>query len=201
MYYYISGKLALVGRGFAVIDNNGIGYELFISDKTAGKLQGKEDESVRLYTHFHVKEDAEELYGFYSNEEKRIFELLISVSGVGPKAAMAILSALSAEDFTLAVVSEDAKAISAAQGIGLRTAQKIILELKDKLSRESYALPEKEGKSAPAASSSALNDALMTLEALGYSRSESIKALSFKGSEGLQVEALIREALKRLTKQ
>ena len=105
MYYYISGKPELIGRGLAVIENNGIGYELTVSDKTAGRLQGAQ-ESVRLYTYLHVKEDAHELYGFYSMEEKKLFEALISISGVGPKAAMAILSALSPEQFTMAIISE-----------------------------------------------------------------------------------------------
>lgn len=198
MYYYISGKLELVSKNFAVIDNNGIGYAITVSDKTAGRLQGNSEGTVRLYTHYHVKEDAEELYGFYSLEEKKIFELLISISGVGPKAAMAILSALDPDAFTVAVVSDDAKAISSAQGIGLRTAQKIILELKDKLGKEDYTVtPMQTGTAVP---SSAIKDALMTLEALGYSRSESMKALSFKGSDTLPVEELIRQALKRLTK-
>ncbi len=196
MYYYISGKLVLVSKGFAVIDNNGIGYMLSVSDKTAGRLQGTEGD-VRLYTHYHVKEDAEELYGFYSVEEKRAFTELISISGVGPKAAMSILSTLSPDALTVAIVSDDAKAISAAQGIGLRTAQKIILELKDKVGRDE--LPSVSAKSAPAVTS-AVKDALMTLEALGYSRSEAMKAMTFEGSESLPVEELIRRALKRLTK-
>lgn len=199
MYYYISGELVLVSRALAVIDNNGIGYELTVSDKTAGRLQGSVGQNVRLYTHYHVKEDAEELYGFYSTEEKHIFELLISISGVGPKAAMAILSALSPNDFTLAVVSDDAKAISSAQGIGLRTAQKIILELRDKLG--SADMPVTATKGVPSQNNSNIKDALMSLEALGYSRSEAMKALSFEGSEALPVEELIRHALKRLTKQ
>lgn len=198
MYYYISGKLVLVSRGFAVIDNNGIGYELTVSDKTAGRLQGASPDSVLLYTHYHVKEDAEELYGFYSLEEKKIFELLISISGVGPKAAMAILSVLTPDAFTVAVVSDDAKAISSAQGIGLRTAQKIILELRDKLGRDDYTVTPMSAK-APT-QTSAIKDALMSLETLGYSRSEGMKALSFEGSDTLPVEELIRHALKRLTK-
>ncbi len=199
MYYYISGELVLVSKALIVIDNNGIGYELTVSDKTAGRLQNSVGQRVKLYTHYHVKEDAEELYGFYSTEEKHIFELLISISGVGPKAAMAILSALNPEQFTLAVVSDDAKAISSAQGIGLRTAQKIILELRDKLG--SAELPAVSVKGATSSVSSAVKDALMTLEALGYSKSEAMKALSFEGSDTLQVEELIRHALKRLTKQ
>ncbi len=200
MYYYISGKLVLVGRGVAVIDNNGIGYELTVSDKTAGRLQGSEGD-VRLFTYFHVKEDAHELYGFHSIEEKRIFEMLIAISGVGPKAAMAILSALSPNDFTMAVMSEDAKAISSAQGIGTRTAQKIILELKDKLSRDDFVAAPSSKPSAIPQKTSAVQDALLSLEALGYSRSEAMRAMSFEGSENLSVEELIRLSLKRLTKQ
>ncbi len=200
MYYYISGKLVLVGQGVAVIDNSGIGYELTVSDKTAGRLQGASGE-VRLFTYFHVKEDAHELFGFYGTEEKRIFELLISISGVGPKAAMAILSALSPADFTVAVMSEDAKAISSAQGIGIRTAQKIILELRDKLSKDDFAaMPNIKAQTLPK-KTSAMQDALLSLEALGYSRSEAMRAMSFEGSDAMSVEELIRLALKRLTKQ
>ena len=201
MYYYISGKLVHVGRGVAVVDNNGIGYELTVSDKTAGKLQGS-DGDVRLYTYFHVKEDAHELYGFSGIEEKRIFEMLIAISGVGPKAAMAILSALTPNDFTLAVMSEDAKAISAAQGIGTRTAQKIILELRDKLSREDFTSAPTSSKVASVPQkTSAVQDAMLSLEALGYTRSEAMRAMSVEGSESMSVEELIRVALKRLTKQ
>lgn len=200
MYYFISGKLFLVDEAFAVIDNNGIGYKLFITAKTAGALFGKESENVRLYTYFSVKEDAEELYGFYSIEEKEIFELLISISGVGPKAAMAILSALSPRDFTMAVLSDDAKTISSAQGIGLRTAQKIILELKDKLSK-GQSVPIVKAAASKSKVSSNMQDALLTLEALGYTRSESLQAMTFEGSDTLEVEVLIKEALKRLTRQ
>lgn len=198
MYYYISGKLVMVGRGTLVVDNNGIGYELSVSDKTAGRLSGSDGE-VRLFTYFHVKEDSHELFGFYSLEEKRIFELLISISGVGPKAAMAILSALSPNDFTLAVMSDDAKAISSAQGIGIRTAQKIILELRDKLAKDDFtATPS--AKTAAPTKTAALQDALLSLEALGYSRSEAMRAMSVEGNENMSVEELIRTALKRLTK-
>ena len=199
MYYYISGKLALVSKGFSIIDNNGIGYMLTVSDKTAGRLQGRDGEEVRLYTHYHVKEDAEELYGFYSTEEKSAFEKLINISGVGPKAAMSILSVLSPDALTVAVISDDAKAIASAQGIGIRTAQKIILELKDKIAKDE--LPTVSVKGKTPAPTSAVKDALMSLEALGYTRSEAMKALSFEGSESLPVEELIRHALKRLTKQ
>lgn len=199
MYYYISGKLVSVGRGNAVIDNNGIGYELTVSDKTAGRLQGF-DGDVRVYTYFHVKEDAHELYGFYSIEEKRIFEMLIGISGVGPKAAMAILSVLSPSDFTMAVVSDDAKSISSAQGIGTRTAQKIILELKDKLSRDDFVAVPLKSTRIPG-NTSAIQDALLSLEALGYTRSEAMRAMSFEGNDNLSTEELIRTALKRLTKQ
>ncbi len=200
MYYYITGKPILVGRGVAVLDNNGIGYELTVSDKTAGRIQN-ETNGVRLYTYFHVKEDAHELYGFFSVEEKRIFELLISISGVGPKAAMAILSVLSPTDFTMAVMSDDFKAISAAQGIGARTAQKIILELRDKLGRDELVAVPSVKNTAVGQRSTAVQDALLSLEALGYSRSEAMRAMSVEGSENMSVEELIRLSLKRLTKQ
>lgn len=201
MYYYISGKIAYLSQSKAVIDAGGIGYEITISDTTLSLLRRDSSEEALLYTYFNVREDAQELFGFYTLEEKKMFEQLISVSGVGPKAAMSILSAVPVEKLIFAIVSDDAKQIASAQGVGLRTAQKIILEIKDKLKKEdlshlsqSAAIPE------ISSNSETFSEALEALLALGYSRAEAAKALKTNAGENMSVEELIRNGLKNLTK-
>lgn len=197
MYYYISGALVTASDGIAVIDNNGIGYQLTVSDKTIGKLLAS-DGNVKLYTHLVTREDSSELFGFYDTEERRMFQMLITVSGVGPKVAVSILSELSPEKFAMAVISNDPKAISAAQGIGLKTAQKIILELQDKMKKSGAT------KSAPSlrisdspASSDDLSAAAEALMVLGYTRNEAYSALEGIPSE-TALEDMIRLGLKKL---
>jgi len=201
MYYYISGKLVLLTQGRAVIDAGGVGYEITVSDNTVAKLRAESSDKALLYTHFHVREDAEELFGFHSLEEKSLFLHLISVSGVGPKVAMSILSTLSPEKLIFAIVSDDAKAISASPGIGLRTAQKIILEIKDKLKKDGITGGEEiPSGTAPLQDKGAVSEALEALSALGYSRSEALSALRIEGRDRMSVEELIRQGLKNLTK-
>ena len=200
MYYYISGELILADPVNAVIDAQGVGYRINISGNTLGKLAGKIGSNVRLYTHLSVREDAMELYGFYTLEELSSFRMLISVSGVGAKSAISILSLMSPERFAQAVVNGDAKSIAKAQGIGSKTAQRIILELKDKVGKElspgadyiGEAVTETSGSSNIAAAT----DGLLVL---GYTRSEAAYAL--KGLDpSLDVEVLIRNALSKLMK-
>ncbi len=201
MFYYISGKVALLTQGKAVIDAGGVGYQLSISDYTLSRLRAEASDKALLYTYFHVREDAQELFGFHSIDEKKLFEHLISVSGVGPKVALSILSTLSPEKLVLAIVSDDAKAISCAQGIGLRTAQKIILEIKDKLKKEGLGdVSEPLTEELSQTPSSAVNEALEALSALGYSRSQAMSALKIDGRDRMSVEELIRHGLKNLTK-
>lgn len=201
MYYYVSGKVVLLTQGKAVIDAGGVGYELSISDNTLSLMRADASDKALLYTYFHVREDAQELFGFHSLEEKRLFELLISVSGVGPKVALSVLSTLSPDKLIFAIVSDDARTISASPGIGLRTAQKIILEIKDKLKKEGVTDSGAPiSSSASPSSSAALAEALEALSALGYSRSEALSALRFEGSDNMSVEELIRHGLKNLTK-
>lgn len=199
MFYYISGKIVLLTQGKAVVDAGGVGYEMTISDNTLASFRRDASDTGRLYTYLHVREDAQELFGFYSLEEKHFFEMLISVSGVGPRAAMAVLSALSTERLAVAIISDDAKSISAAQGIGLRTAQKIILELKDKVKKDGFSDTPSEKSSPAQQDSKALDEALEALLALGYSRSEAFGALR-SAPEGAGVEELIRHGLKNLTR-
>ena len=200
MYYYISGELVLADPVNAVIDAQGVGYRINISGNTLGKLAGKIGSNVRLYTHLSVKEDAMELYGFYTLEELSSFRMLISVSGVGAKSAISILSLMSPERFAQAVVNGDAKAIAKAQGIGSKTAQRIILELKDKVGKELSPDADYVGETVETGSSSSnISAATDGLLVLGYTRSEAAYAL--KGLDpSLDVEVLIRNALSKLMK-
>ena len=200
MYYYISGELVLADPVNAVIDAQGVGYRIYISGTTLGKIASKIGSNVRLYTYLSVKDDAMELYGFYTLEELASFKMLISVSGVGAKSAVSILSLMSPERFAQAVVNGDAKAIAKAQGIGSKTAQRIILELKDKIGKELSPDDDYIGETVSNASGSsniaAATDGLLVL---GYTRSEAAYAL--KGLDpSLDVEVLIRNALSKLMK-
>ena len=200
MYYYISGELVLADPVNAVIDAQGVGYRIYISGTTLGKIASKIGSNVRLYTYLSVKDDAMELYGFYTLEELASFKMLISVSGVGAKSAVSILSLMSPERFAQAVVNGDAKAIAKAQGIGSKTAQRIILELKDKIGKELSPDDDYIGETVSNASASsniaAATDGLLVL---GYTRSEAAYAL--KGLDpSLDVEVLIRNALSKLMK-
>lgn len=205
MFYYISGGLAVLEAGFAVIDAGGVGYRLTVSQTTHDALPrpAQPMPHVRLFTYMAVREDAVELFGFATNEELSSFRLLISVSGVGPKAAMAILSLLTPEKFALAVCTEDTKALSKASGVGAKTAARIVLELKDKLLRES---PVDRPTAAaletitPGASTNRLTEAQDALIVLGYSRGEALNALRATDTTGMEVEDIIKAALKQLMK-
>ena len=206
MFYYMNGVVAHLDPDKAVIDCGGVGYLLSITRKTYDCLINEgvigPDGNVtgivaKLFTYYHVREDAAELYGFFTENECFLFKLLISISGVGPKAALSILSTLTVESFVAAVAAQDAKSISSAQGIGLKSAQKIILELKDKLagwdvSYDSSAVPEKE----PEADSDVIKEAINALAVLGYTRQEATKAV--KAAHGTTVEDIIRSALSQL---
>lgn len=204
MFYYISGELALTDSNTAVIDAGGIGYKLNVSGNTLGKLAlEKEGSKVRLYTYMSVREDAIELFGFYTKEELSAFKLLISVSGVGAKSAMSVLSILSPEGFARAVSSGDSKSIARAQGIGSKTAARIVLDLKDKIAKEI----DVKGSDALDAVQNAIEtgneytEALNALLVLGYSRTEAAYALRGINTENAEIEEIIRMALKNLMKQ
>ena len=198
MYYYISGVLVATETGAAVIDNHGIAYRMTASATTLARLSSKMNENVRLFTYLHVYQDGLELFGFFNQEELSAFRLLIAVSGVGPKAAMAILSQMTAEQLSVAVATGDAKAIARAPGVGQKTAARIILELKDKLAGQIGSDAQDSGGVPDAGASSALSEALNALMVLGYSRAQSAAAL--RGMDpGLTVEQMIPLALKKLS--
>lgn len=206
MFYYISGILAYANPTTAVIDAGGVGYKLTISENTYNSLPPRhtvDAPEAKLFTYMAVREDGIELFGFANEAELSSFKMLLSVSGVGPKAAISILSLLTPERFALSVCTEDRKTIAKANGIGPKTAARIILELKDKLvkttdvgavasaSIETPAVPTNAGKLAEA------QDALLVL---GYSRSEALNVLKNIDTQTLGLEEIIKRALKLLMK-
>lgn len=201
MYAYIKGELAEINTDHIVIEAGGIGYQVFISLQTFDYLPSV-GENLKIYTYLYLREDAMILYGFLTKDDLELFKLLISVSGIGPKGGLAILSTLEADDLRFAILSGDAKAISKAPGVGGKTAQRVILELKDKLSLED-AFEAKTGhvqKNVAAAGGSVKNDAVMALTALGYSSTESLKAVSaVEITEDMDVEEVLKAALKHLS--
>ena len=206
MFYYISGKLALANPSVAVIDAGGIGYKLTISENTYNSLPARHTQSapeVKLYTYMAVREDDVELFGFINEAELSSFKLLLSVSGVGPKAAISILSLLTPEKFALAVCTEDRKTIAKANGIGPKTAARVILELKDKLLKTTdlgeVASASFETASAPT-NSGKLAEAQDALLVLGYSRAEALNVLKNIDTQTLGLEDIIKKALKMLIK-
>lgn len=205
MFYYISGKLALANPSVAVIDAGGVGYKLTISENTYNSLPPRhtaDAPSVKLFTYMAVREDDVELFGFASEAELSSFKMLLGVSGVGPKAAISILSLLTPEKFALAVCTEDRKTIAKANGIGPKTAARVILELKDKLMKETdlsaAANASIESASPIATSSGKLSEAQDALIVLGYSRAEAQSALKNIDTQSLGLEEIIKKALKLL---
>ena len=202
MYAYVKGELTEVTVDFIVIEAGGIGYRIFIPGKTFEYLPGIGEE-LKVYTYLHLREDVMILYGFLTKDDLELFKLLITVSGIGPKGGLAILSTLEADDLRFAVLSGDAKAIAKAPGIGAKTAQRVILELKDKLSLED-AFEKKSEHVALQQNASGLNqvknDAVLALTALGYSSTESMKAVSAVAiTEEMDVEAVLKAALKHMS--
>lgn len=191
MFYYLNGTVAEIAAGLAVIDCGGVGYACATTNYTLSQL--KKGERARLYTYLHVREDIFELYGFASQQELNSFKMLIGVSGVGPKAALAILSATTPQNLALSIVTEDEKALTAAQGIGKKIAQRIILELKDKLAKEQSSFTVQGGGSKS-------GEAAAALAVLGYGSQEISTALKGIDMDALPLEEIIRQALKKMVK-
>ena len=199
MFYSITGKVVAIEESFAAVECSGIAFQCMTTLNTLSKI-AKTGDTVTLYTYLNVREDAMDLFGFYTQQELACFKQLISVSGVGPKAALAVLSQLSPDKLALCVASGDVKSITQAQGVGPKIAQRIVLELKDKLSKslssEDFSAAEAFAVSS-APSNSNLSEAVEALVMLGYSRSEAASAIS-KLDNKLPAEELIRLALKAL---
>ncbi len=196
MLYYVSGPVTVLEPGLAVIDCGGVGYGCRVTAYTAGQL--KLNQSARLYITESIREDAFDLYGFISKEEQRCYELLTSVNGVGPKAAMAILSSGGPQNFTLAVMTGNDKMLTAAQGVGKKIAQRIILELKDKIGGGATELDFSTGPAAaPTQSAGNVSLAHAALQELGYTPAEIQTAL--KGADPkASTEDLVRYALRAM---
>ena len=200
MFYYVNGSVAHLEPYLAVIDCGGVGYACRTTNNTLARL--KKGETARLYTYLNVREDAMELYGFFTEDERNCFQLLIGVSGVGPKAALSILSSSTPETLAMSIITGDEKALTVAPGIGKKIAQRVILELKDKLAKgqiapggESYGgtgvtvIPENKSSEAAAA-----------LAVLGYSTAEIGMALKGIDLDALSLEEIIKQALKKMVK-
>ena len=201
MFYYLCGTLAKLSPGIAVIDCGGVGYMCSVSAHTEVKLTSYEGKTVKLFTYLSVREDAMEIFGFFTEEELATFKLLITVSGIGAKTAIGILGHVTPEKFAYAVSIGDVKAIRA-PGVGPKIAARIILELKDKIAKEAeMELPTSEESpisSAPLPKGNKLTEARTALMALGFTRGEAEGFLRSVDCTKLSVEEIIREALKRV---
>lgn len=202
MIQYIRGELAALEEDRIIVDVGGVGYGIFMSVQSMSALPPVGSE-VRIHTYLNVKEDAMQLFGFLTRDDLAVFKLLIGVNGIGPKGGQAVLSVLSPDDLRFAVLSNDVKAISAAPGIGKKTAEKVILELKDKLSIEDaldHAVSDKEtGATAQNSNSGVQSEAVQALVALGYGSTEALKAVKqVEISEDTDVETVLKKALKNM---
>lgn len=201
MYYYVSGTVAHVEPYLAVIDCGGVGYACRTTSYTLSQI--KKGDKAKLFTYLNVREDAMELYGFYSQEELKLYRQLISVSGVGPKAALAILSSSSPASLAMSIITGDEKSLTAAQGVGKKIAQRIILELKDKLAKGQTISASGESVAGPAVTiipQNKLSEASAALAVLGYSQAEIGVALKGVDIDSQPLEQIVRLALKNMVK-
>lgn len=193
MFAYIKGILEEIHPGRVVLEVGGIGYEIKVAESLVPKLPEKGNK-VKLYTYFNVREDTQELYGFYDREEKAIFEKLITVSGIGPKVSMAILSVLSPAQLALAIVTNDIKTLCTAPGVGKKTAQRMVLELKEKIDKET--LVGQETQDPTFAMQGGQNEVIEALVALGYQPQEAMRALNTIEDKDQDISTLIKLSLK-----
>ena len=199
MFYYVNGTVAEIEAGLAVIDCSGVGYACATTNYTLSQL--KKGERAKLYTYLNVREDAMEMFGFASQSELRSFKMLIGVSGVGPKAALSILSSTTPQQLSMAVVMGDEKALTAAPGIGKKIAQRTILELKDKLIKEQGGFEAGSGAAvAMPAQNNKAGEAAAALAVLGYGSQEIAAALKGIDMDALPLEEIIRQSLKKMVK-
>ncbi|MGI6668785.1 MAG: Holliday junction branch migration protein RuvA [Acetivibrionales bacterium] len=199
MYAYIKGKLEARGSDYIIIEAGGIGYRVNVPLSTL-EAAGQPGSDFKIFTHLYVREDIMSLYGFATQEELNMFEMLLTVSGVGPKAALSLISAVAPSRFGLAVITDDAKTLTRAQGIGKKLAQRIILELKDKIKKEQLATAVKDGfeKADVQPGSSRISEAVSALIVLGYTRAEASRAVASVYSEDSDTETVVKNALKSL---
>ncbi|PWJ52276.1 Holliday junction branch migration protein RuvA [Faecalicatena contorta] len=200
MISYIRGELAAIETEKVIVDVGGVGYGIYMPAQSLGLLPPPGNE-VKIHTYLNVREDAMQLFGFLTRDDLEVFRLVIGVSGIGPKGGLSILSQLSPDSLRFAVMSGDVKAISAAPGIGKKTAEKLIIELKDKLSIEDVlnnAVQESDTAFVPRNSNGIQAEAVQALVALGYGNAESLRAVKQVTLENPTVEDLLKEALKKI---
>lgn len=200
MFAYIKGTLEEKGNNYVVVEANGIGYKIFMSNMAMAAL-GEEKNIVKVHTYYYVREDNISLYGFATKEELKMFELLISVSGVGAKSAISMLSAISTSDFAFAIISDDVSKLKKVPGIGAKTAQRIILELKDKLKTEEALTKNEEQKEVRIVyNSENVEEAIQALQILGYNKKEIEKVFEKVDNTNMSVQDLIKKGLSLLAK-
>lgn len=195
MYAYIKGTLEIKSTNYVVVENNEIGYKIYMSAKSIGTI-GEIGTKVKVHIHHHVREDDISLYGFNSEEELRMFEILINVSGIGTKSAIAMLSDITPSSFALAVINDDVTRLTKIPGVGKKTAQRLILELKDKLKSQDITNEVEENVEDTKIDS----DAIVALQVLGYTKKEIENALEKTDTKGLSTEETIKLALKTLSR-
>ena len=201
MFYYVDGTVSVLQQGLAVIDCSGVGYACHASQNTIGKL--KTGEKARLLTWLNVREGVFELYGFIDEAEKSCFLMLTSVNGVGPKAALSILSVAPPDRLALSIITGDEKMLMQAPGIGKKIAQRIVLELRDKMSKEQLETASAASPVAAAAVSGGVNhtqEAVAALMVLGYTQAEALHAMEGLDAAGMEADEIIRQCLKKLVK-
>ena len=197
MFYYLNGEITIMEGNLAVVDCGGVGYACRTTSYTLSKL--RVGQTAKLFTYCNIREDAFDIYGFSTRDELHCFELLLGVTGVGPKAAIAILSSTSPERFMLAIMTQDEKALTAAQGVGKKLAQRIILELKDKLGAVTE-VDFSDGASAAVIPAAGINLSLAqaALAELGYNQNEIGAALKGIKTEGMSTEEIVRQCLRAM---
>ena len=196
MFAYIKGSLEMKLNNYVIIETGGIGYKIFMTDTSIDRI-GEIGSKVKVHTHYYVREDNISLYGFLTNEELRMFELLLSVSGVGAKSAITILSCISPSEFAIAIISNDIAKMKKVKGVGAKTAERIILELKDKL--KDYKDTEIEEKQAvKEQAQEKMLEAVSALQVLGYNRKEIMSTMEKIDVEKLEVEDIIKKGLSLL---
>ncbi len=198
MFAYIKGSLEQKSSNFVIIDVTGIGYKIFMPSSYIENL-GEIGDTIKVYTYYYVREDNISLYGFNSNEQLRLFELLISVSGVGAKSAITMLSEISPSSFAMAVISNDVSNLTKIPGIGKKTAERIILELKDKLKTE-QAIEKYEDLKTQIIKDNKVDEAISALQVLGYTRKEIEKVFEVIDIKKLELEEIIKQSLKYLSR-
>jgi len=205
MLYYVEGTVSLLQQGIAVIDCGGVGYACHASQNTIGHLTI--GQKARLFTYLNVRETGIELYGFGSEEEKSCFEMMLGVSGVGPKAALSILSSAPPDQLALAIVTNDERLLMQAPGIGKKIAQRIILELRDKMSKAQLETANVSARSRVATGASGgsranhTQEAVAALMVLGYRQAEALHAMEGLDTSHMETEDIVRQCLKSLMKQ